>query len=103
MVLFWWFVGFNVGCIIWVFIAFAFLIWVLHVVSESYVIFLIWIFGVFADLLHILSYLPKDFNFVNHTSYIGWREYDQLNFKSLICDYMGGFIRGVLSCVCWFL
>lgn len=26
------------------------------------------------DLLHILSYLPKDLNFVNHTSYIGWRE-----------------------------
>ncbi|KAJ0941686.1 putative glycosyl transferase, family 14 [Helianthus annuus] len=26
------------------------------------------------DLLHILSYLPKDLNFVNHTSYIGWKE-----------------------------
>lgn len=27
-----------------------------------------------AELLHILSHLPKDLNFVNHTSYIGWRE-----------------------------
>lgn len=26
------------------------------------------------DLLHILSYMPKDLNFVNHTSYIGWKE-----------------------------
>lgn len=34
--------------------------------------------GVSADLLHILSYLPKDLNFVNHTSHIGWREYDSL-------------------------
>lgn len=27
-----------------------------------------------AELLHILSHLPKDLNFVNHTSYIGWKE-----------------------------
>lgn len=33
---------------------------------------------VFADLLHVLSYLPKDLNFVNHSSYIGWKEYDIL-------------------------
>lgn len=30
----------------------------------------------FADLLHILSYMPKELNFVNHTSYLDWREYD---------------------------
>jgi hypothetical protein len=30
----------------------------------------------FADLLHILSFLPKDLNFMNHSNYIGWREYD---------------------------
>jgi hypothetical protein len=26
------------------------------------------------DLLHIMSFLPKDMNFVNHSSYIGWKE-----------------------------
>lgn len=26
------------------------------------------------ELLHIMSHLPKDLNFVNHTSYIGWKE-----------------------------
>ncbi|WCJ21098.1 Core-2/I-branching beta-1 6-N-acetylglucosaminyltransferase family protein [Euphorbia peplus] len=36
------------------------------------------------DLLHIFSYLPKDFNFVNHTSYIGWRESKRL--KAIIVD-----------------
>ncbi|KAK4478255.1 hypothetical protein RD792_017540 [Penstemon davidsonii] len=36
------------------------------------------------DLLHILSYLPKDLNFVNHTSYIGWRESKKL--KPIIVD-----------------
>ncbi|KAB5573178.1 hypothetical protein DKX38_000372 [Salix brachista] len=36
------------------------------------------------DLLHILSYLPKDLNFVNHSSYIGWRESRQL--KPIIVD-----------------
>ncbi|XP_065862890.1 beta-glucuronosyltransferase GlcAT14A [Euphorbia lathyris] len=36
------------------------------------------------DLLHIFSYLPKDFNFVNHTSYIGWRESKKL--KPIIVD-----------------
>jgi hypothetical protein len=28
----------------------------------------------FADLLHVFSYLPKDLNFIQHTSYIGWKE-----------------------------
>ncbi|KAL8142836.1 LOW QUALITY PROTEIN: hypothetical protein V2J09_015868 [Rumex salicifolius] len=32
------------------------------------------------DLLHIFSYLPKELNFVNHTSYVGWREYDSFHF-----------------------
>ncbi|XP_059630383.1 beta-glucuronosyltransferase GlcAT14A-like [Cornus florida] len=36
------------------------------------------------DLLHILSYLPKDLTFVNHTSYIGYRESRRL--KSIIVD-----------------
>ncbi|PIN08140.1 Branching enzyme [Handroanthus impetiginosus] len=36
------------------------------------------------DLLHILSYLPRDVNFVNHTSYIGWRESWKL--KAIIVD-----------------
>lgn len=36
------------------------------------------------DLLHILSFLPKDLNFVNHTSYIGWRESRRL--KPIIVD-----------------
>ncbi|XP_057547130.1 beta-glucuronosyltransferase GlcAT14A [Amaranthus tricolor] len=36
------------------------------------------------DLLHILSYLPKDLNFVNHTSYIGWRESRRM--KPIIVD-----------------
>ncbi|KAH7521879.1 hypothetical protein FEM48_Zijuj07G0078800 [Ziziphus jujuba var. spinosa] len=36
------------------------------------------------DLLHILSYLPKDLNFANHSSYIGWRESRKL--KPIIVD-----------------
>ncbi|OMO99314.1 Glycosyl transferase, family 14 [Corchorus capsularis] len=36
------------------------------------------------DLLHIFSYLPKDLNFVNHTSYIGWKESKRL--KPIIVD-----------------
>ena len=27
-----------------------------------------------ADLLHIFSYLPKDLNFIEHTSNMGWKE-----------------------------
>ncbi|KAL6649208.1 hypothetical protein ACP70R_013432 [Stipagrostis hirtigluma subsp. patula] len=30
------------------------------------------------DLLHVLSYLPKDLNFIQHTSYIGWKESRQI-------------------------
>ena len=30
--------------------------------------------GCMSDLLHILSFLPKDMNFVHHSSYIGWKE-----------------------------
>ncbi|XP_020093250.1 beta-glucuronosyltransferase GlcAT14A [Ananas comosus] len=26
------------------------------------------------DLLHVFSFLPKDLNFIQHSSYIGWRE-----------------------------
>lgn len=49
----------------------------------------IWIilFCGFSDLLHILSYLPKDLNFVNHTSYIGWKEYALHYFSYFICFY----------------
>ncbi|KAM3356809.1 beta-glucuronosyltransferase GlcAT14B [Capsicum galapagoense] len=36
------------------------------------------------DLLHILSYMPKDLNFVNHSSYIGWRESRKL--KPIVVD-----------------
>ncbi|XP_061348088.1 beta-glucuronosyltransferase GlcAT14B [Gastrolobium bilobum] len=36
------------------------------------------------DLLHILSFLPKDLNFVNHSSYIGWKELRKL--KPIIVD-----------------
>ncbi|MBA0575362.1 hypothetical protein Golob_024999, partial [Gossypium lobatum] len=35
-------------------------------------------------ILHILSYLPKDLNFVNHTNYIGWKESKKL--KPIIVD-----------------
>ncbi|KAG2728366.1 hypothetical protein I3760_01G202200 [Carya illinoinensis] len=36
------------------------------------------------DLLHILSFLPKDLNFLNHSSYIGWRESRRL--RPIIVD-----------------
>ncbi|KAL8162856.1 hypothetical protein V2J09_014345 [Rumex salicifolius] len=39
---------------------------------------------VFPDLLHIFSFLPKELNFVNHTSYIGWRESRKL--RRIIVD-----------------
>ncbi|KAF9606722.1 hypothetical protein IFM89_028098 [Coptis chinensis] len=32
------------------------------------------------DLLHILSYLPKEFNFMNHSSDIGLREYRRMKY-----------------------
>ncbi|CAN6285702.1 unnamed protein product [Urochloa humidicola] len=36
------------------------------------------------DLLHVLSYLPKDLNFIQHTSYIGWKEARQV--RPIIVD-----------------
>lgn len=56
----------------------------------------------FADLLHILSFLPKDLNFVNHSSYIGWREYDIIT--SQICEicwlvFLACVNSKVLACV----
>ncbi|KAL6191904.1 hypothetical protein ACLB2K_038293 [Fragaria x ananassa] len=36
------------------------------------------------DLLHIMSFLPKELNFVNHSSYIGWKEAKRL--KPVIVD-----------------
>ncbi|KAL0920419.1 hypothetical protein M5K25_009555 [Dendrobium thyrsiflorum] len=36
------------------------------------------------DLLHVFSFLPKDLNFVQHSSYIGWRESRKL--KHVIID-----------------
>ncbi|XP_068669288.1 beta-glucuronosyltransferase GlcAT14A-like [Aristolochia californica] len=36
------------------------------------------------DFLHILSFLPRDFNFIEHTSKIGWKEYQRI--KSVVVD-----------------
>lgn len=36
------------------------------------------------DLLHVLSYVPKDLNFIQHTSYIGWKETRQI--RPIIVD-----------------
>ncbi|MCO5552775.1 hypothetical protein L7F22_036216 [Adiantum nelumboides] len=36
------------------------------------------------DLLHVFSFLPKDLNFVEHTSNLGWREFQRA--KPLIID-----------------
>ncbi|KAF8395065.1 hypothetical protein HHK36_019005 [Tetracentron sinense] len=30
------------------------------------------------DFLHVLSFVPKDFNFIEHTSDIGWKEYQRI-------------------------
>ncbi|KAK3148387.1 hypothetical protein QOZ80_3BG0294400 [Eleusine coracana subsp. coracana] len=30
------------------------------------------------DLLHLLSYVPKDLNFIQHSGYIGWKELRQI-------------------------
>ncbi|KAF8402838.1 hypothetical protein HHK36_010929 [Tetracentron sinense] len=30
------------------------------------------------DFLHVLSFVPKDFNFIEHTSNIGWKEYQRI-------------------------
>ncbi|KAL3697788.1 hypothetical protein R1sor_011864 [Riccia sorocarpa] len=36
------------------------------------------------DLLHVLSYLPRDLNFIEHTSNIGWKEFQRA--KPIIVD-----------------
>ncbi|XP_051182821.1 beta-glucuronosyltransferase GlcAT14A [Lolium perenne] len=36
------------------------------------------------DLLHVLSYLPRDINFIQHTSYVGWKEARQI--RPIIVD-----------------
>lgn len=36
------------------------------------------------DLLHIFSYLPRDLNFLEHTSNIGWKEYQRA--KPILID-----------------
>lgn len=36
------------------------------------------------DLLHTFSYLPRDLNFIDHTSNIGWKEYQRA--KPIIVD-----------------
>uniref|UniRef100_A0ACD5YQB9 Uncharacterized protein n=1 Tax=Avena sativa TaxID=4498 RepID=A0ACD5YQB9_AVESA len=36
------------------------------------------------DLLHIFSYLPRDLNFIEHTSSIGWKEYQMV--RPIIVD-----------------
>ncbi|KAG0565863.1 hypothetical protein M758_7G018500 [Ceratodon purpureus] len=36
------------------------------------------------DLLHVFSYLPKDLNFIEHTSDIGWKEFQRA--KPIIID-----------------
>ncbi|PIA53072.1 hypothetical protein AQUCO_01000740v1 [Aquilegia coerulea] len=36
------------------------------------------------DLLHVFSYLPRDLNFLEHTSNIGWKEYQRA--KPIIID-----------------
>ncbi|XP_065877828.1 beta-glucuronosyltransferase GlcAT14B-like [Euphorbia lathyris] len=36
------------------------------------------------DLLHTFSYLPRDLNFIDHTSNIGWKEYQRA--KPIIID-----------------
>ncbi|KAL9255451.1 Beta-glucuronosyltransferase GlcAT14A-like protein [Drosera capensis] len=36
------------------------------------------------DLLHVFSFLPRELNFANHSSYIGWRESRRL--KPIIVD-----------------
>ncbi|RZC69218.1 hypothetical protein C5167_032312 [Papaver somniferum] len=36
------------------------------------------------DLLHILSFVPKDLNFLNHSSYIGWKEARRI--KKIVVD-----------------
>ena len=43
------------------------------------------------DLLHTFSYLPRDLNFIDHTSDIGWKAYvifkKFLHFLGFDCDF----------------
>ncbi|KAK1285128.1 hypothetical protein QJS10_CPB20g01007 [Acorus calamus] len=36
------------------------------------------------DILHVFSYLPRDLNFIEHTSNIGWKEYQRV--RPIIVD-----------------
>ncbi|KAJ4754036.1 hypothetical protein LUZ62_088441 [Rhynchospora pubera] len=36
------------------------------------------------DILHLFSYIPRDYNFIEHTSNIGWREFQRA--KPMIVD-----------------
>jgi hypothetical protein len=47
---------------------------------DWYLLFLIGLL----DLLHTFSYLPRDLNFIDHTSNIGWKEYQRA--KPIIVD-----------------
>ncbi|KAG6477385.1 beta-glucuronosyltransferase GlcAT14B-like [Zingiber officinale] len=49
------------------------------------------------DILHVFSYLPRDFNFIRHTSDIGWREYERA--RPIIID--PGFYKPNKTAVFW--
>ncbi|XAR68958.1 hypothetical protein NMG60_11000383 [Bertholletia excelsa] len=49
------------------------------------------------DLLHIFSYLPRDLNFLEHTSNIGWKEYQRA--RPIIID--PGLYHSTKSGVFW--
>ena len=67
-------------------------VWVLFFYGFSFLVFV-----EFADLLHILSYLPKDLNFVNHTSYLGWKEYVNFIYFATFANCIFGYKRKVVS------
>ncbi|WOL06924.1 beta-glucuronosyltransferase GlcAT14B [Canna indica] len=49
------------------------------------------------DILHVFSYLPRDFNFIKHTSDIGWREHERA--RPIIVD--PGFYKPKRTDVFW--
>ncbi|CAD5184088.1 beta-glucuronosyltransferase GlcAT14B-like [Musa acuminata AAA Group] len=49
------------------------------------------------DILHVFSYLPRDFNFIKHTSDIGWREYERA--RPIIVD--PGFYKPSRTDIFW--
>ncbi|WOL08434.1 beta-glucuronosyltransferase GlcAT14B [Canna indica] len=49
------------------------------------------------DILHVFSYLRRDFNFIKHTSDIGWREYERA--RPIVVD--PGFHRSSKTEVFW--